>query len=171
MNGTVEGGEILNGRAIQVRSVLAALASREECASLRRIFNGTDWALCFASNFPGAEAALRASSFGVVICSSRFGDGHGWKDVLTEIQRMPIPPQLIIADRLTDEAIWAEALNLGCYDLLITPFAAEEVLRTVPMAWDFWKRELDLAAARPKPPQPAEREGLSSRRALAAGAD
>jgi hypothetical protein len=35
---------------------------------------------------------------------------------------MPIPPQLIVADRLARDGLWAEVLNLGCYDLLMTPF-------------------------------------------------
>lgn len=156
---------------IEIRSVLAALASHDECASLRRILSGTDWVLRFAPTFADAEAELRASSFGVVICAGHFGDGPCWKDVLHEIERMPIPPQLIVADRLADDALWSEVLNLGCYDLLMTPFKAEEVLRVVPMAWDFWKRELERAVARPKPPKPAETWRQFSRKALAAGTD
>ena len=53
---------------------------------------------------------------------------------------MSIPPQLIVADRLADDALWAEVLNLGGYDLLMTPFEPEEVLRVVSMAWDFRER-------------------------------
>ncbi len=156
---------------IESRCVLAALASREERESLRRILSGTDWALRFAPTFSDAQAVLLASSFGIVICAGDFGDGHGWKDVLNEVQRTPIPPQLIVADRLADEASWAEVLNLGCYDLLMTPFVAEEVLRVVPMAWDFWQREVERAAARPEPPKPAAPGWRSSGRLLAAGAD
>lgn len=156
---------------IEVRSVLAALASHDECASLQRILSRTDWVLRFAPTFADAEAELRASSFGVVICAGRFGDGRCWKDVLNAIQRMPIPPQLIVADRLADDALWSEVLNLGCYDLLMTPFEAEEVRRVVPMAWDFWQRELGRAAPRPRPPKSAEPGWQSSRNALASGAD
>jgi len=84
---------------------------------------------------------------------------------------MPIPPQLIVADRLAHEGLWAEVLNLGCYDLLMTPFEAAEVLRVVPLAWDFWKRELGRAAARPKLTKSAEPRWHSSRNALAANTD
>jgi DNA-binding NtrC family response regulator len=136
------------------RSVLVVLASREESASLRRILSGSGWDLRVAPAFPDAEAALRTSSFAVVICAARFEDGHRWQDVLNEVQQMPVPPQLIVADRLADEALWAEVLNCGCYDLLMTPFEAEEVLRVVPMACDFWKRELGRAAAHPVPAEP-----------------
>jgi len=51
--------------------------------------------------------------------------------------------QVIVADRLADEALWTEALNLGCYDVLMTPFDAQKVLRVVAMAWDFWRRGLE----------------------------
>ena len=84
---------------------------------------------------------------------------------------MPVSPQVIVADRLADEALWAEVLNLGCYDLLMTPFSSEEVLRVVSMAWDSWQRELRRTPARPKPPQPAEPEWRSFNRASATGAD
>jgi DNA-binding NtrC family response regulator len=140
------------------RKVLIALDSREESAALQRILVGDNWRLHFAGAFPETEAALRASSFGIVICSRRYQDGHGWKDLLNGIQAMPIPPQLIVADRLADDALWAEVLNLGGYDLLMTPFEAEEVLRVVPMAWDFRERELERANPRSKPAKAAQRE-------------
>jgi DNA-binding response OmpR family regulator len=47
---------------------------------------------------------------------------------------MKEPPPLIIADRLADERLWAEALNLGADDLLATPFDATEVWHAVTTA-------------------------------------
>jgi DNA-binding NtrC family response regulator len=138
--------------SIQVRAVLAALPSPEERASLERILSN-EWVLHIAPTFSETRAKLRASSAGVVICARAFGDGYGWKDVLNELHRMSIPPQLIVADRLADATLWSEVLNLGCYDLLMTPFEHKEVLRVVPMAWDFWRRERERVAARPKPPK------------------
>jgi DNA-binding NtrC family response regulator len=155
----------------EIRTVLAALVCGEECASIQRILSGAEWALRVAPSFSDAEAALRSASFGVVICGCRLADGSGWQDVLARVQRMPVPPQLIVAHRLADEVLWAEVLNLGCYDLLTTPFAAEEVLRVVPMAWDFWKRELERTGVRPKPPKLAKPKRDLSKGFLAAGAD
>jgi|SRR5581483_5596052 len=138
------------------RKVLVALDSREEVAALQRILYGEDWRLQFAGAFPETEAALRASPFGIVICSRRYQDGHGWKDLLQGIQGMSIPPQLIVADRLADEALWAEVLNLGGYDLLMTPFEPEEVRRVVSMAWDSRERELERAVPSSKLTKPAD---------------
>jgi DNA-binding NtrC family response regulator len=127
--------------------------------------------LRLASTFPDTQAALQTSSFGVVICSSQLADSYCWKAVLTHIQRMPAPPQLIVADRLADDALWAEVLNLGCYDLLMTPFSAEEVLRVVPMAWDSWQRRFATDGCGPKPPKLAEPQRQSFLTASATGAD
>jgi DNA-binding NtrC family response regulator len=147
---------------------LVALPSAEESAPLRKILADDEWILHFAWTYPAAEAILRATPFGVVICPRRFADGHGWKDLLNEVQQKPIPPPIIVADRLADEALWAEVLNLGCYDLLMTPFVAEEVMRVVSMAWGFWERTLERAMSRPKPVERARQRSTAS---LASGAD
>ena len=154
----------------EIRTVLVAMECPEERAALRRILSGAEWALRVAPSFATAEEALRSASFGVVICGCRLADCR-WQDVLIRIQRMPVPPQLIVADRLADELLWAEVLNLGCYDLLTTPFAAEEVLRVVPMAGDFWKRQVERTTVKPKPPKAAKPRRQSAGGFLAAGAD
>jgi hypothetical protein len=129
------------------RRVLAALGS-DECASLRRILPTGDWSLRLMQNMSGIQAELQSSAYGVVICEGGFGHGGCWKDLLGEVQRMPRPPQVIVADRLAGEALWAEVLNFGGYDLLPTPFEPETTLRVVSMAWEFWKREQERAAAK-----------------------
>jgi DNA-binding NtrC family response regulator len=67
---------------------------------------------------------------------------------------------LIVTDRLADERLWAEVLNLGGYDLLLKPFDPEELLRVVSSAWASWKFSRDGSTAgggsakRPSPEQP-----------------
>lgn len=132
----------------RIRRVLITLGSGEECASLGRILATADWSVRFAPNLADCQAELGSSLFGVVICVGRFGDGCCWRDVLSEVQRLPIPPQLIVADRGADEALWAEVFNLGCYDLLTMPFEPEVTLRVLSMAWEFWNRERERSADR-----------------------
>jgi len=55
--------------------------------------------------------------------------------VLAETLKLPDPPLLIVASRLADEYLWAEALNPGAYDVLAKPFDAEEVIRVLRSAW------------------------------------
>ena len=159
----------MKGNSIEVRSVLAALTSGEECTSLMRILGSAGWELQFAPSFAAAKDVLRAFPGGVVICTRRFEGGHCWKDILNELHGMPIPPPLIVADRLADESLWAEVLNFGCYDLLMTPFDAEEVLRVVTLAWELSRRERERIVVLPKLPKSAERHRQFSTTGFAAG--
>jgi DNA-binding NtrC family response regulator len=159
----------MKGSSIEVRSVLAAFAAGEECTSLMRILGGAGWDLQFAPGFAVARDVLHSFPNGVVMCTRRFEDGHCWKDILNELHGMPIPPPLIVADRLADESLWAEVLNFGCYDLLMTPFDAEEALRVVTLAWEFFRRKRERTVVLPKPPKSAELHRQFSARASAAG--
>ena len=77
---------------------------------------------------------LRSSRLGVVISESSLTGDYGWKDLLHSLQNMEDPPPLIVADRLADERLWAEVLNLGAYDLLTMPLDGREVLYAVTAA-------------------------------------
>ena len=76
---------------------------------------------------------LAAEPVQVVIAESRLPDGD-WKNVLLELDRLPSPPNLIVASRTADDRLWAEVLNIGGYDVLAQPFEAEELRRVVAAA-------------------------------------
>ena len=46
--------------------------------------------------------------------------------------------RLIVTSRLADDRLWAEALNLGAYDVLAKPFERMELVRSVSSAWLHW---------------------------------
>ena len=106
------------------------------------------WTFELARTFEEARTALRTRGFKAVISEKHLADGHCWKDILSETQTLTPSPQLIVTDRLADEALWAEVLNLGGYDVLIRPFDTTEVRRTVSMACRFWERESHAVAVR-----------------------
>ena len=58
--------------------------------------------------------------------------------MLARIKRLPTPPLLIVTSRLADEYLWAEALNLGAYDVVAKPFDSHELIRVVSFAWLHW---------------------------------
>ena len=120
-------------KVIAIRTVLAVLPVGEDRKTLKDILEQSDWKVRFAWSSQEAYAALETSLIAVVISDSFFSGGT-WKDLLFELQQMSHPTPLIVADRLADERLWAEVLNLGAYDLLIKPFDAQEVLRTVSLA-------------------------------------
>jgi DNA-binding NtrC family response regulator len=96
------------------------------------------WKLNACRTLASALKALRKLRVPVVVCESDLRPGT-WKEVLEELSTLPDPPFLIVTSRLADERLWAEALNLGAYDVLAKPFDGTEVTRIVGMAWLRWK--------------------------------
>jgi DNA-binding NtrC family response regulator len=136
-------------------TVLAVFPAVEDRTSLDKILSGSTWKVRFTRTLEEARTALAACLFGVVLSEGRFADGHCWKDLLCEMQTMPHPPPLIVADRLADERLWAEVLNLGAYDLLAKPFEAKEVLHAMSTAYQHREDEQQITVF-PKPVQSAQ---------------
>jgi len=111
-----------------------AVVLPEDRMLLGTLFARSSWRLEFTVDLPETRQALRRAVPGVVICDGRLPDGHLWKDLLSEMANMEDPPPLIVADRLADDRLWAEVLNLGAYDLLAKPFHGEEVWHAVTAA-------------------------------------
>jgi DNA-binding NtrC family response regulator len=95
------------------------------------------WCLCRTTNVTAALARLEDSDIPIVICEQYLGD-ESWRDVLDGIARLRRPPFLVVTSHLADNHLWAEALNLGAYDVLTRPFYSEEVIRTLGSAWLRW---------------------------------
>jgi DNA-binding response OmpR family regulator len=115
-------------------TVLAIFPRDEDQVSLARILAHSNWTLTLLKSFRETQIALRKTLPGVVISDSSLSDGHCWRDLLIEIETMEDPPLLIVADRLADDRLWAEVLNLGAHDLLAKPFDKREVLYAVSTA-------------------------------------
>jgi DNA-binding NtrC family response regulator len=78
-------------------------------------------------------AALPKRQFEVVVCERDLTPGS-WKDVLDQATILPDPRPLIVTSRLADERLWAEALNLGAFDVLAKPFDRMETVRVIGAA-------------------------------------
>jgi CheY-like chemotaxis protein len=76
----------------------------------------------------GAREKLRSGDYDVVLTEAQLSDGK-WLDVLHLVRESPGYPEVIVTDRNADARFWAEALNLGAYDLLAQPFYQPEVQR------------------------------------------
>ena len=114
---------------------------------LREILSQGNWKLHEASDCGGALALLRDQNVPVLLCERDHVDGN-WEDLLNATARLPAPPNLIVFSRLADESLWAKVLNLGGFDVLMTPFEPEEVLRVTFAAWSRW--ECDFVASTAK---------------------
>jgi len=95
---------------------------------------GSRWLLQTSPDLTSALSALRQQPVPIVICESDLG-ATSWRELWAQAVQLPDPPFLIVTSRLADEYLWAEALNLGVYDVLAKPFHPAEVIRSVSQAW------------------------------------
>lgn len=142
-------GTHLTQNPVAGQTILAVFPVGEDRSVLETIFGQTDWQVQFARNLEEARAVLGGCAVAVILSEGSLPGGHTWKDLLAELQSMPRP--LIVADRMADDRLWAEVLNLGGYDLLMKPFNAGEVLRTVRLACGWPPDPQEPAAPRPEP--------------------
>jgi DNA-binding response OmpR family regulator len=123
-----------NGAAGVVR-VVAVFAAERDRNSLRRIFRGFRWRGEFVQSCGNLQLALERFQPDVVLTDSALNSGESWRDVLRTAQERDGAPPVIVSSRLADDRLWAEVLNLGGYDLLVTPFSAREVHAVVHGAY------------------------------------
>jgi len=117
--------------------VLSVSPNEEDCASLERIFK-SGWTVIASATVASALSVLREIPIPIVICDCDISSGT-WREMLYHLSLLPNPPLLIVTSRLADERLWAEALNLGAWDVLAKPFEADEVIRIVSIACQHWQ--------------------------------
>lgn len=130
--------------------IVSVSPSQEDHDALERCL-ARPWILRRAFRPEQGMALLRSRSrTPVVICE---GDQQrsGWKMLLRELPALPNPPLLIVSSDYPDPQLWAEALNLGAYDVLAKPFDNSEVTRALYSAWIRWTDRLQTKAAAGSP--------------------
>ena len=129
----------------RIATVLAVDPVSEDHAALVEIFNNSRWDLCpdcrlkLRTTVSSSRAMdiLRTTAIPIALCESDLQPGT-WREFLDQMAPLREPPFLIVTSRLADEYLWAEALNLGIYDVLAKPYNPDEVTRVVSMAWLHW---------------------------------
>jgi len=117
--------------------VLSVSSHHEDGACLERILK-SGWTVIASSVVDTALSVLQLIPIPIVIydCDGPLG---AWTEMLDQISLLPDPPLFIVTSRLADERLWAEALNLGAWDVLAKPFDADEVMRIAGIACQHWK--------------------------------
>lgn len=100
---------------------------------VKDLFRVSGWRLFEARDRARALQYLSRHPIHVVIAETDVPDWH-WRKVLHDLRGLERPPQLIITSRNADDRLWAEALNVGAYDVLAQPFERAEVERAVESA-------------------------------------
>jgi DNA-binding NtrC family response regulator len=138
-------------------AVLAVNLSRDDHSALSAMFTALPLRLIHAETSVQGLRQAMSQPVRVVVCERDLPDGN-WKHLFDKVGELAHPPRFIVASRLADERLWAEVLNLGGYDVLATPFDADEVHRVMSYAVDSWHCQVDAGAKYAPAP------GLPSRR-------
>ena len=113
--------------------ILYVSAHPEDARALSEMLQPLPLLLDSAESLQQARVQLQKEDYDVVLTEAALSDGN-WLDVLHLVRESPKEPQVIVTDRQADARFWAEALNLGAYDLLAQPFHPPEVQRILSNA-------------------------------------
>jgi len=113
--------------------VLFISEKRKDARLLSHMLQELPLALDYASSLQQARTKLDREKYDIVLTEADLPDGR-WLDVLHLVRDSSQEPQVIVTDPQADAQFWAEALNLGAYDLLAQPFYEPEVRRILANA-------------------------------------
>jgi DNA-binding response OmpR family regulator len=108
--------------------VLILSSSEKASASLLSICAGRHFTVYEATDLRQAVTLFHRHAPLVVICSNE------WRKFLDITAVAPQRACVIVTAPFADEALWAEVLNLGGFDVLAQPLDRNEVIRTVEAA-------------------------------------
>src|SRR5258706_13554465 len=108
--------------------ILFISGHRDDARNLSQMLQNLPLALDYVGNLQQARSMLQQEDYDVILTEAAFPDGS-WMDVLHLARENPRELEVIVTDPQADARLWAEALNLGVYDLLAQPFYQPEVRR------------------------------------------
>jgi DNA-binding NtrC family response regulator len=114
-------------------AVLFVSPRMDDAGCLSRMLRPLPLAFDHVRDLRQARSKLRHSRYPVILTEAGLPDGS-WLDVLSLAQEIVPRAEVIVTDRYADTSFWAEALNLGAYDLLAQPFYEPEVRRILSNA-------------------------------------
>ncbi len=113
--------------------VLFVSPHHEDAAVLSRMLGSLSMPLEHVANLKHASATIQDEPYQVILTEANLPDGT-WRDVLDMARGLTPGPEVIVTDAAADARFWAEALNLGAYDLIAQPFDTAEVQRILSYA-------------------------------------
>jgi DNA-binding NtrC family response regulator len=108
--------------------ILFLSGHRDDARQITQMLHALPVAVDYAGSLQNARAKLRRDDYDVILTEAALPDGC-WRDVLRLARECPQDLELIVTDPHADASLWAEALNLGAYDLIAQPFYEPEVRR------------------------------------------
>jgi DNA-binding response OmpR family regulator len=100
---------------------------------IRTVLSGESRKIYEARTVREAFGTLSRDRIAAIICQDHLPDGS-WQDLQSAVATMPNPPNVLVLSDTVDEGLWPEVLNLGAYDVLVTPLDTGELLRLTGLA-------------------------------------
>lgn len=101
---------------------------QDDARRISRMLYALPLAIDHVGTVEDARDQLHRNDYDVILTEAALPDGQ-WLDVLHLAREYPRELEVIVTDPQADAHLWAEALNLGAYDLLAQPFYEPEVRR------------------------------------------
>jgi DNA-binding NtrC family response regulator len=108
--------------------ILFISGCQEDAKRLSEMLHALPLKLDHVPSLDRARTRLQRQTYNVILTEAALPDG-GWQDVLDLAREFPRRTEVIVTDPQADARFWAEALNVGAYDLLAQPFYEPEVRR------------------------------------------
>src|ERR1039457_5588056 len=108
--------------------ILFISGRQEDARNLSQMLHTLPLKLEHVHSLRQARTRLHQQEYEVILTEADLPDGK-WLDVLHLARECPRETEVIVTDPQADARFWAEALNLGAYDLLAQPFYEPEVRR------------------------------------------
>ena len=108
--------------------ILFISGCQEDAKRLSEMLHALPLKLDHVPSLDRARTRLQRQTYNVILTEAALPDG-GWQDVLDLAREAPRRTEVIVTDPQADARFWAEALNVGAYDLLAQPFYEPEVRR------------------------------------------
>ena len=108
--------------------ILFVSGHRDDARQITQMLRALPVAVDHAGSLQHARAQLRKDEYDVILTEAALPDGT-WHDALRLARECPQDLEVIVTDPHADARLWAEALNVGAYDLIAQPFYEPEVRR------------------------------------------
>lgn len=118
--------------------VVAITESAADGRTLRAIGTDAGWAVTVVPTAGAAAAVLDGQPPQIVICDRDLPD-ENWRDVMARFAPLPQVACVLLASTVSDEYLWDEVIQFRGYDVVVKPFDADQLRRTVKFAWS-WRR-------------------------------
>src|SRR4051794_27141870 len=101
--------------------ILFLSGHRDDARQITQMLHALPVAIDHVGSLQQARAQLRRDEYEVILTEASLPDGN-WHDALRLARECPQDLAVIVTAPPADARLWAEALNLGAYDLIAQPF-------------------------------------------------